>query len=145
MIVTSPAFEDGQEMAQKYGKKVENISLPVTWKDIPSDTKSFALTLIDRDNHNYIHWIVTNIPSDVTGLDEGATASGLPSGAKEVKPYAGPFPPSGTHKYDLMVCALKTETLELPAKINFDSLSEIVQRDALGMAHVTGTFTKQRS
>jgi phosphatidylethanolamine-binding protein (PEBP) family uncharacterized protein len=28
----SPAFEDGQEMAQKYGKKAQNVSPPLEWE-----------------------------------------------------------------------------------------------------------------
>ena len=43
--LNSPAFEDGQEMAQKYGKKVTRIvSPPLEWDGAPEGTRSFALS-----------------------------------------------------------------------------------------------------
>ena len=39
----SPAFDDGQEMAQKYGKKAENVSPPLDWEGAPEGTRSLVL------------------------------------------------------------------------------------------------------
>jgi phosphatidylethanolamine-binding protein (PEBP) family uncharacterized protein len=40
----------------------------------------------------------------------------MPAGSREVRPYAGPFPPSGTHDYEFTLYALKTDRLDLPKK-----------------------------
>ncbi len=145
MQLTSSAFGDGQEMAQKYGKKIDNVSVPLTWEGAPKGTKSFALTMVDLDNHNYVHWMVTGIGADVSELIEGAASSGhLPTGAQQLKPYAGPFPPSGTHRYAITLYALNTDVLELPAKATFEMFASAMNKCCLATAALTGTFTKVR-
>ena len=47
--LTSPAFEDGEQLAQKYGKRAQNVSPPLDWEDVPEGTRSFALSLVDID------------------------------------------------------------------------------------------------
>ena len=43
----SPAFDDGQELAQKYGKRAQNVSPPLDWEGAPEGTRSFALSFVD--------------------------------------------------------------------------------------------------
>lgn len=144
MRLTSPAFEDGQEMDQKYGKKIQNISVPLVWEDIPEGTRSFALVIVDRHPvaQNYIHWMVSDINSQITSLDENAAAGHMPTGSKELWPYAGPFPPSGTHDYECTLYALSVETLGLPAQVDLDTFTAVAESNALAAATLTGKFTK---
>jgi Raf kinase inhibitor-like YbhB/YbcL family protein len=145
MMLRSSAFEPGQEMAQAYGKKVDNVSLPFSWSGAPEETKSFALILVDRDARDYVHWVVSSIPADITELVEDAAAtSRLPAGAVEVKPYAGPFPPSGTHRYDAILVALSVERLEVPVKVDLGVFTDLTRPHAIATAQLTGTFTKRR-
>lgn len=64
-----------------------NISPHLIWSDAPKGTKSFALTLYDKDaptGSGWWHWVVFNIPSSVTELagNAGDPLSGLmPEGA----------------------------------------------------------------
>jgi hypothetical protein len=44
----SPAFRNGGEIPRKYARSGENVSPPLTWKDVPSGTKSLALVVEDR-------------------------------------------------------------------------------------------------
>lgn len=143
MNVHSPAFVDGQEMDQKYGKKIDNVSLPVAWDDAPSGTKSFAIVMVDRDNHDYAHWMLVGLSAETAHLAEGAV-SNLPTGAKELKAYAGPFPPSGTHRYEVIVFALDTDTPPTPAKTNLEAFTEATKSHVLAQASISGMFTKQR-
>lgn len=147
MQLTSSAFDNGQEMAQKYGKKIENVSLPLAWSDAPAETKSFALSIVDKHPvaRNYVHWLVADIGADATSLKEGAASAGMPAGAKELKPYAGPFPPSGTHDYEITLYALRTEKLDVPSKVNLEVFTDAVRNDTIATAVLTGTFTKQKS
>jgi len=91
--VKSPAFDDGQEMTQKYGKEAGNVSPPLEWEDAPQGTRSFALALVDIDPiaRNYVHWLVANISPKISSLPEAVTGDKTPA-FTEIKPYIGPFP-----------------------------------------------------
>lgn len=69
----------------------------------------------------------------------------MPSGSREVKPYAGPFPPSGTHDYEFTLYALETDRLDLPRKVSFDAFTRAVEPHALATAKLVGRFTKIRA
>ena len=89
--VKSPAFDDGQEMAQKYGKEAGNISPPLEWEDAPQGTRSFALALVDIDPiaRNYVHWLVSDIGPKISLLPE-AVSGDRTSAFNEIKAYIGP-------------------------------------------------------
>jgi Raf kinase inhibitor-like YbhB/YbcL family protein len=120
MVLSSSDFEDQREIPQRHGKKIENVS-PQLWRaDAQAETRSFALSVVDRHPvaGNYVHWLVVDIDPDVTSLRTGAAGAAMPARSREVKPYAGPFPPSGTHDYEFTLYALKTDRLELPKRFH---------------------------
>jgi Raf kinase inhibitor-like YbhB/YbcL family protein len=142
--LTSPAFEHGQEMAQEYGKRAQNISPPLEWEDAPDGTKSFALVLVDRHPvaGNYLHWLVVDIDPQRTSLDKGAaTESGL-ADATQLQPYEGPFPPSGTHDYEFTIYALSTETLDLRSPTSLEDFTRAAEANSLAKSTLVGKFTK---
>jgi Raf kinase inhibitor-like YbhB/YbcL family protein len=147
MVLNSSAFGDGQEIPQKHGKKIENISPQLSWMGAPSETKSFALSMVDRHPvaGNYVHWLVVDIDAGVTSLREAASGAGMPAGSREVEPYAGPFPPSGTHDYEFTLYAVKTDRLDLPTKASLDAFTRAVEPNALATARLVGKFTKRTS
>jgi hypothetical protein len=73
---------------------------------------------------NYIHWILYNIPTTVTSLDQGAAApAGASFGLNDSgnAQYDGPCPPTGeNHTYQFKVWALTIADLETDP--NFDAL-----------------------
>ena len=147
MVLSSSAFEDAQEIPQKHGKKIENLSPQLSWKDAPSETKSFALSVVDRHPlaGNYVHWLVVDMDAGVTSLKEAASGAAMPPGSREVKPYAGPFPPSGTHDYEFTLYALRTGRLDLPEKVSSEAFTKAVEANALATANLVGKFTKIRT
>lgn len=147
MVLNSSAFGDGQEIPQKHGKKIENVSPQLSWMGAPSETKSFALSMVDRHPvaGNYVHWLVVDIDAGVTSLREAASRAGMPAGSREVEPYAGPFPPSGTHDYEFTLYAVKTDRLDLPTKASLDAFTKAVEPNTLATAKLVGKFTKRTS
>jgi Raf kinase inhibitor-like YbhB/YbcL family protein len=125
--LTSSSFKDGDTLIDKYvfngwGCSGSNISPELRWTDAPKETRSFAITVFDKDaptGSGWWHWTVANIPADITELPEGASSSKLPPGALEGrtdfgKPgYAGACPPASdkAHHYVFTVYALKTDKL----------------------------------
>ena len=143
--LSSPAFDDGKEMAQKYGKKDQNLSPPLNWEGAPDGTRSFALALVDIHPiaRNYVHWLVADISSQLNSLPEGA-ASGSSSAFTEVNPYIGPFPPSGTHDYEFRLYALRTDRFGVRTGATLEAFTQVAEQDSLAIATLIGKFTKIR-
>lgn len=139
-LSASPAFafdlksadlENGGEfsvaqVSNAFGCSGGNSSPEISWSNLPSGTKSLVVTMYDPDaptGSGFWHWVVADIPSSATGLQEGAgnpVAPKLPRGAFHARNdagitgYLGACPPRGTtHKYVLTVKALKVQTLSL--------------------------------
>ena len=119
LILISNDFKDGDYLAQDhilsadygFGCGGGNVSPHLAWQGAPAGTKSFALTCFDPDaptGSGFWHWVVVNIPADVSTLARGAgtAANGLmPAGALHVRTdygapgYGGPCPPEGDHPH----------------------------------------------
>ena len=141
MFIVSPAFGEGQEMAQKYGKKIENVSPPLAWEGAPDGTRSFALACVDIHPvaRGYVHWLVADISSQLSSLTEGAAGG---PGFTEIKPYAGPFPPSGTHDYEFTLYALQTDRLGIKPGATLQEFRQAAEQSSLATATLIGKFTK---
>jgi Raf kinase inhibitor-like YbhB/YbcL family protein len=144
MSLTSSSFPDGGDIPQRHGKKIDNVSPELSWMGAPEETKSFALAFVDTHPiaRGYVHWLVVDIDAATTSLPEGAGAGAMPPGSRELIPYAGPFPPSGTHAYELTVYALDTDTLALPANSHLEEFKARVKDHTLASAKIVGKFTK---
>jgi Raf kinase inhibitor-like YbhB/YbcL family protein len=140
----SPAFDDGQEMAQKYGKKAQNMSPPLDWNGQPEGTRSFALAFVDIHPvaRDYVHWLAADIGAQLSSLPEGAASD--PSAWTELKPYVGPFPPSGTHDYQFTLYALRTDRLGLQPGVTLEAFKRAAELNSLATATLIGKFTNIR-
>jgi Raf kinase inhibitor-like YbhB/YbcL family protein len=121
------------------------MSPQLSWENAPAGTQSFAVTMYDKDaptGSGFWHWVVFNIPANVTELKSGAgdisknliPAEAIQSNTDAGMPgYVGPCPPPGpAHQYLVTVYALKTK-LQLdknatPAfvgfNLNFNTLAQ---------------------
>lgn len=114
-----------KHMLNQMGCTGENLSPAFNWSGAPEGTKSFVLTVFDKDaptGSGWWHWVVYNIPADANGLPAGIGAGAtLPAGAVEGRVdggaphYGGPCPPVGqTHRYVFTLHALKVASLPVP-------------------------------
>jgi Raf kinase inhibitor-like YbhB/YbcL family protein len=127
ITVTSTTFQAGGALPMKtvfnsFGCTGGNASPQLAWSGFPAETKSFAVTLWDPDaptGIGYVHWLVFNIPADVTSLSENAGATATPGGGVTgysdfgSHAYGGPCPPPGDkpHRYIFTVSALDVPAL----------------------------------
>lgn len=121
-----------------FGCQGGNLSPALAWDGVPVGTKGFAVTVYDPDaptGSGWWHWVVFDIPANVTRLPTGAgtpTSGLLPKTVVQsrtdfgVAGFGGPCPPAGDkpHRYVITVHALKTERLGLtsdamPALVGF--------------------------
>lgn len=82
MELTSPHWQPNQTIPAQFTCEGEDIFPALIWSDIPDGTKSFVLIVRDPDapSKEWIHWIVKDIPTNVTSVADHA----VPSGGVEV-------------------------------------------------------------
>lgn len=146
--LTCPDCEDEGVMPVEYTCEGKDIHPPLVFKGPPKGTQSFALMMHDPNspNGNWIHWLVWNIPPDMTSLEKGFTpeqaTEGLNSwGANE---YGGPCPPSGErHGYVFTLYALDM-MLDLEEFADVSDFKRAIANHILEQAELTGFYQKQK-
>jgi Raf kinase inhibitor-like YbhB/YbcL family protein len=106
--IVSRAFAHGKFIPDKYTCNGGNVSPPLAWTDVPRAAKELVLIVDDPDapSGTFVHWFLYNVQPTQSELDEAIPAgtATLPSGARQGSNgfrkigYAGPCPPSGTHR-----------------------------------------------
>lgn len=149
--IISSAFVQGGMIPQKYTADGEDVSPPLSWSSAPAGTKSFTITCEDPDASGtgggaFFHWIIFNIPANITQLREGITNERtLDNAAKQgtndmgTIGYKGPSPPSGTHRYAFKIYALDT-ILNLEPGATKQQVNSAMQGHILGQAQITGKY-----
>ncbi|MGA3174355.1 MAG: YbhB/YbcL family Raf kinase inhibitor-like protein [Syntrophorhabdales bacterium] len=153
MEISSSAFKDGGKIPVQYvmpGAGGKNVSVPLSWRNVPAGTKSFALSMVDPHPvaQNWVHWLVIDIPADTVSLEEGASKKKMPRGSVELKNsfgdvgYGGPQPPKGTgeHPYVFTLYALSVGKLDLPSAATLPAFKKALEGKVLGSATITGKY-----
>jgi len=143
MKVMSENFVDNGSIPSEFTCDGRNVSPQLSWENVPDNTKSFALSVTDPDAlGGWIHWLVYDISKELRDVGKNS----LPGGAKEVendfgkKPYGGPCPPSGTHKYVFIIYALDIDNLEGVNKRNF---VDKVEDHTIEKAEIVGLYKRR--
>ena len=145
MKLMSKDFVDKGNIPSEFTCDGKNVSPKLSWKDVPEETKSFALAVTDPDapGGNWIHWLVYDISKTSRKIERGS----LPSGAKEVendfgrRTYGGPCPPSGTHRYFFKIYALDTK-LSLPVHTQKKDLEHAITPHILAKGELVGLYKR---
>ncbi len=147
--LTSPAFENGDTIPEKYTGDGGDLSPPLRWTDPPEGTQSFALISDDPDAPvgTWVHWVIYGIPRTERELSEGVRdAKTLDNGARQGKNswpkigYGGPAPPPGKpHRYYFKLYALDTE-LALGPGATKEALLRAMEGHILAEAELLGKY-----
>lgn len=169
----------------------DNISPAIRWANAPAGTRSFALICHDPDvpssgedvnqagkvvpaslpRVDFFHWVLVDIPAEVSSLDEGAGGRGIIARGKPVGAtaqgvtgrndytgwfagdadmggtyggYDGPCPPwndSIVHHYHFTVYALDVATLGLQGAFSGQDALAAMQGHVLAQASHMGTYS----
>ena len=159
LVLTSESFNDGDYLANDhilseaygFGCAGGNLSPQLSWSGAPEGTKSFALTCFDPDaptGSGFWHWVVVNIPADVTSLALGAGSGdgSMPDGALQTRTdfgapgYGGPCPPEGDHphRYLFTLHAVGVEGLPVEADTSAAVVGFMLNFNTLAKAALMG-------
>ena len=130
-----------------------NVSPALAWQGAPATAKSFALTMYDPDaptGSGWWHWVVYDIPANVTRLASGAASGGLPPGSVQgntdfgTPGYGGPCPPVGDkpHHYIFTLYALDVGKLDVPATATAAYIGFNLNAHTLGKATLTARYRR---
>lgn len=154
LILKSSAFENGAEIPARYTCKGADVSPPLSWQGVPDTARSLVLIIDDPDAPDpaapktvWVHWVLYNIPPDLSHLAEDITSATLPAGAAQGindwrnRGYGGPCPPIGRHRYFHKLYALDSvlEGLNKPGKAEVEAA---MQGHILAQAELIGTCRK---
>lgn len=146
LVVTSPAFDDGERIPERYGHDHDNVNPPLTITGTPGDAASLVLVMDDPDavepaGKVWLHWLVWNIDPDQNTIPEGWDADAAIVGENDFgnHRYDGPAPPDAEHTYRFKLYALDT-TLDLAASASKRAVGAAMTGGVLAQTQLTGTY-----
>lgn len=149
--VTSDDVTEGAPLHDAQVAEKGNTSPQLSWSGAPEGTKSFVVTCFDPDAptpSGFWHWVLVDVPAEVTSLDTGAAAGDLPGNAFHVRNdggepgFMGAAPPAGDHphRYFFVVHAVGEESLGVNAGASPAVVSFNLAFKTLGRAILHGTY-----
>jgi len=157
--LTSPTIKSDAVLTEEqvfngFGCSGKNQSPALKWTAGPKETKSYAITVYDPDaptGSGRWHWVVYNIPANVTELAIGAgdpTGKLLPPGAIQGRTdfgthaFGGACPPKGDkpHRYIFTVYSLKVEKIDVPTDSSAALIGFMINANSLGKARFTAKY-----
>lgn len=119
-----------------------NVSPQLAWEPVPG-AGCYVIYMVDTTVEDWIHWKSNNV-----------TETNLPKGWAPKEEYIGPYPPGGTHDYEIYVFALKEPVERAKGAFNnsnmkfkanalsLDEVTEGAKGNIIAYGHITGTYTK---
>lgn len=148
LLVSSPAFDHGQQIPRRHTCDGDDLSPPIHIAEAPDDTRSYAILMEDPDSPGgtFVHWLAWNLQGDTSEIPEGADIPRM--GGREGNNgfrdtgYSGPCPPpGGAHRYFLRVFAL-SDPLELTRGVGRSQLEAAMRGKVLAEGTIMGTYQR---
>ncbi|HUX51599.1 MAG TPA: YbhB/YbcL family Raf kinase inhibitor-like protein [Spirochaetia bacterium] len=150
MTISSTAFRSNESIPSRYTCTEQDLSPDLIFEDVPATAKSLALIVEDPDAPAgmWVHWVVYNIPPTLDRIAQAVSRTErLANGAIQGQGsngrigYAGPCPPSGTHRYYFRLYAVDA-VLSLRPGATRDTLLSAMRNHIVAEAVLMGTYAK---
>ena len=160
--VTSSAFDHHGMVPESNSAYGENVSIDLTWADLPESTQQLALICDDpivveigMMEQPFVHWVMYNIPASASGLPAGlpsdatlemegleGTVNGLNGLGRSG--YFGPRPPANgqLHAYHFRVYALD-DSLNLEPGLGKAELLDAMNGHVLATGMLMGHYERK--
>lgn len=139
--LSSPAFNAGDEIPEKYTCDGEDINPPLEISPLPEATQSLVLLVDDPDaaRGSWTHWLVYDVPPLHT-IEENSIPGTVGLNDFGDSRYGGPCPPMSTHRYFFRVYALDTR-LNLPTASTKEQVFSKMENHILGSGELMGLYS----
>ena len=149
--VTSADVTDGAPLKDDQVAAKGDTSPQLAWSGAPEGTQSYVVTCFDPDAptpSGFWHWVLVDLPADVTELATGAAAGDLPGHAFHVRNdggdhgFMGAAPPEGdqVHRYFFVVHAVGAPSLGVDSGASAAVVSFNLAFKTLARAIIHGTY-----
>ncbi len=130
---------DGSPLPDRHTCVDVGTSPALTWSNVPGGTVELAVSVVDLDADQFVHWLVYGMSPIESGLAEGQNPGGFEwpnsSGATGWTP---PCPPVGeTHRYAFTVYALNQQ-LEAADDAPATEVLSILNTTSIAQSTVSG-------
>ena len=148
--VRSSAFGEGDRIPSDFTCDGADMSPPIEWSGVPAKARSLAVIVEDPDAPagNWTHWLVYDLPPDLTQLPAGiSSGEKLPVAGSQGRTdfgktgYRGPCPPKGEHRYFFRVYALDA-IFRLKPGVSRQELSQAMQGHVLAEGALMGKYDR---
>lgn len=160
--VTSSAFDHHGMVPESNSAYGENVSIELTWADLPEGTQQLALICDDpivveigMMEQPFVHWVMYNIPASASGLPAGLPSDatlemeGLEGAVNGLNGlgrsgYFGPRPPANgqLHAYHFRVYALD-DALNLEPGLGKAELLDAMNGHVLATGMLMGHYERK--
>lgn len=143
LTVTAP-WRDGAPINVRHSCDGANLSPPLIWSPAPAGTAEIAITMVDDDAPEFVHWALAGIGPDATRIAEGEVPEGAFAATNSSGGigYTGPCPPSGsTHTYRFTVHYLDQQ-LDLGDGVAGADLLLAIDAATIEFAEITSTYSR---
>jgi Raf kinase inhibitor-like YbhB/YbcL family protein len=141
LVVTSPAFGEGETVPSVFTCHGDGTSPPLAWQGVPDGTAALAIVVDDPDARGgtYVHWIVTGLPPTTAAVDAGQLPVGAhqPTNSSGKAAYSPPCPPKGEHRYRFTVYALSSP-VEVTDGSSTETTLKAIRTAATGRGRISG-------
>ena len=133
--LSSPVFENGGSIPEKYGYVKKNVNPPLEITGVPESADSLVLVMDDPDAMEpagkvWDHWVLWNLSPDIKEIKEGEIPDGVTEGTTDYgeRGYGGPNPPDKEHTYRFRLFAVEGKVNLDPSSKKGELLKEIEGR-----------------
>lgn len=153
MRLDSDVFSHDGQIPQHYTCDSDNVSPPLRWDDLPTETQSLALIMDDPDSSGgtFVHWVLFNLPPNTRVLPEavaigdrnweGGGIQGMNSFGNLT--YGGPCPSDGEHRYFFKLYALSSP-VGLAEGATKEDVEAAIEGNILASAELIGRYERNK-
>ncbi|MFM6948173.1 MAG: YbhB/YbcL family Raf kinase inhibitor-like protein [Aquirufa sp.] len=145
----STAYLNNGDFPQKYTCDGLSVSPPISWKNVPANTKGFAITMhhIPPTGEKHVYMCVYNIPISTTNYPENTSNIGLwgintVNGKNSYTPPCSQGP--GAKVYIITVYALSEQPTITTAtnKVTMDVLLDAISNKTIAKSTISVTYSR---
>lgn len=144
----SNAFQNNGNYPKIYTCDSLSYSPPVSWKNIPAGTTSFAITMhhIPKDGGKHVYMLLYNIPMTINSISENERKIGIwgKNTHNNILGYAPPCSKGpGAKPYIITVYALsKSNILSGKRGVTYDELQNEIKDNILAQSSITIYYSR---